>query len=77
MWQEEQIIYKTDLIEPIVSEELWDKANDSYRKKCEGFANIGAYVVYKQIYKETRSEIAKRYIEQSKNTFLTFLKIKI
>lgn len=29
----EQIIYKTDLIEPIVSEELWDKANDLYRKK--------------------------------------------
>lgn len=40
--------------------------DDSYRKKCEGFANIGAYVVYKQIYKETRSEIAKRYIEQMK-----------
>ena len=31
--KEEQIIYKTDLIEPIVSEELWDKANDLYRKK--------------------------------------------
>jgi hypothetical protein len=31
--KEEQIIYKTDLIEPIVSEELWDKANNLYRKK--------------------------------------------
>lgn len=31
--KDEQIIYKTDLIEPIVSEELWDKANDLYRKK--------------------------------------------
>ena len=31
--KEEQIIYKTDLIEPIVSEELWDKANDLYKKR--------------------------------------------
>ncbi len=40
--------------------------DDTYRKKCEGFANIGAYIVYKQIYKETNSDIAKRYIEQMK-----------
>lgn len=40
--------------------------DDTYRKKCEGFANIGAYVVYKQIYKETKSNIAKRYIDQMK-----------
>lgn len=31
--KEEHIIYKTDLIEPIVSEELWDKANLIYQKK--------------------------------------------
>ena len=31
--KEEQIIYKTDLIEPIVSEELWDKANELYKKR--------------------------------------------
>ena len=31
--KEEHIIYKTDLIEPIVSEELWDKANLIYEKK--------------------------------------------
>lgn len=31
--KEEQIIYKTNLIEPIVSEELWDKANNLYKKK--------------------------------------------
>jgi len=30
---DEQIIYKTDLIEPIISEELWNKANDLYRRK--------------------------------------------
>lgn len=29
----EQIVYKTDLIEPIVSEELWNKANDLYKKR--------------------------------------------
>ena len=29
----EQIIYKTDLIDPIVSEELWNKANELYKKK--------------------------------------------
>lgn len=31
--KEKQIIYKTDLIEPIVSEELWNKANDLYQKR--------------------------------------------
>ena len=31
--KEEHIIYKTDLIEAIVSEELWDKANLIYEKK--------------------------------------------
>ncbi|MDO5568728.1 MAG: recombinase family protein [bacterium] len=31
--KEEQIIYKSKLIEPIVSEELWNKANELYRKK--------------------------------------------
>ena len=31
--KKEQIIYKTDLIEPIVSEELWNKANLIYEKK--------------------------------------------
>jgi len=31
----EQIIYKTDLIDPIVSEELWNKANTLYRKKYD------------------------------------------
>lgn len=31
--EEEQIVYKTNLIEPIISEELWDKANNLYRKK--------------------------------------------
>lgn len=31
--KEEQIIYKTNLIEAIVSEELWDKANLIYQKK--------------------------------------------
>ena len=31
--KEEQIIYKTDLIEPIVSEELWNKANNLYKKR--------------------------------------------
>lgn len=31
--KEEHIIYKTNLIEPIVSEELWDKANLIYEKK--------------------------------------------
>lgn len=29
----EQIIYKTDLIDPIVSEELWNKANELYKKR--------------------------------------------
>ena len=33
--KEEQVIYKTDLIEPIVSEELWDKANNLYRRKYD------------------------------------------
>ena len=33
MPKEEHIIYKTDLIEPIVSEELWNKANIIYEKK--------------------------------------------
>lgn len=33
--KDEQIIYKTDLIEPIVSEELWDKANNLYRRKYD------------------------------------------
>lgn len=32
----EHVIYKTDLIEPIVSEELWDKANEVYNKKHKG-----------------------------------------
>ena len=33
--ESEHIIYKTDLIEPIVSEELWDKANMLYKKKYD------------------------------------------
>ncbi len=31
--KKDQIIYKTDLIEPIVSEELWNKANELYQKR--------------------------------------------
>ena len=31
--KDEQIIYKTDLIEPIVSEELWDKANQLHEAR--------------------------------------------
>lgn len=30
---DEQIVYKTDLIEPIVSEELWNKANELYKRR--------------------------------------------
>lgn len=33
--EEDRIIYKTDLIEPIISEEIWDKANNLYKNKSQ------------------------------------------
>jgi len=38
---DERILYKDDSIPAIVSEELWDKANDILRKRSEKFRNDG------------------------------------
>ena len=53
--KEEHIIYKTDLIEPIVSEELWDKANLIYQKKHKA--------------RNTHITTNQKVIDESKYTF--------
>jgi len=60
-----ELIHAWQLEQNITDFNMYNE-DDTYRKKCEGFANIGAYIVYKQIYNETKSDIAKLYIEQMK-----------
>lgn len=67
MPKEEHIIYKSDLIEPIVSEELWNKANKIYEEKHK---NRNIHLTTKQKAIDEAKYTFKLYCNEHKEIFV-------